>query len=259
MKIHKTTDADIDQEAPLIEHLIELRTRLLRTLIAIAAVFFCLVPFSADIYALLARPLLEQLPETSSMIATEVASPFLTPFKMTLVLAIFITIPYVLYQIWAFVAPGLYQQEKRLVVPLLASSSVLFYLGAAFAYFAVFPIIFGFFTRIAPEGVAVMTDINHYFNFTLKMFFAFGIAFETPIATLLTIRAGLVSAKKLAELRPYIIVALFVIAMLLTPPDVISQSLFTIPMWLLFELGLLLSKWLPMPDTNLDVETDSNH
>jgi sec-independent protein translocase protein TatC len=235
-------DSGADREQPFISHLIELRDRLLRVVAAVLLVFLGLFPFANDIYTLLARPLMRHLPEGTSMIATEVASPFLTPFKLALVLAFFIAIPYVLYQAWAFVAPGLYRHEKRLVLPLVVSSTLLYYLGMAFAYFVVFPIVFGFFISVAPEGVAVMTDIAAYLDFVLKLFFAFGVAFEVPVATVLLVVTGMTTAQALAEKRPYIIVGVFVIAMLLTPPDVVSQTLLALPVWSLFELGVLMAR-----------------
>lgn len=230
------------QDQTFVSHLVELRDRLLRAVLAVLVIFLSLFAFANDLYTFLAEPLLRYLPEGTSMIATEVASPFLTPFKLTLVLSVFVAMPVILYQLWAFVAPGLYQNEKRLVFPLLLSSTVLFYLGMAFAYFVVFPLVFKFLTGVAPEGVAVMTDISRYLDFVLKMFFAFGIAFEVPIATILVIWSGITTAKSLAAKRPYIIVVAFVVGMLLTPPDVISQTLLALPMWLLFELGLVMSK-----------------
>lgn len=229
-------------EQPLVAHLVELRDRLIRCVATIGIVFLSLIYFANDIFTFLAEPLLRHMPENTSMIATEVASPFLTPFKLTLVVSFFIAVPMVLYQAWAFIAPGLYKNERRLVYPLLISSSLLFYLGMAFAYFVVFPIIFKFFTSVAPEGVAVTTDISRYLDFVLKLFFAFGVAFEVPIATFLMIWAGVTSVESLAQKRPYIIVGAFVIGMLLTPPDVFSQSLLALPMWVLFELGLFISR-----------------
>ena len=219
-------------------------------------IFLCLFAFANDLYTFLAEPLLRHMPEGTSMIATEVASPFLTPFKLTLVLSVFAAMPVILYQMWAFVAPGLYQNEKRLVMPLLVSSTFLFYLGMAFAYFVVFPLVFGFLTNVAPDGVAVMTDISRYLDFVLKLFFAFGIAFEVPIATILVIWAGITTAESLAAKRPYIIVIAFVVGMLLTPPDVISQTLLALPMWLLFELGLVMSK-LYTKKTDAEVSTEN--
>ncbi len=223
----------------LISHLIELRSRILKALLSVLIVFVCLAAFAQDLYQLLAMPLLATLPENSSMIATDVASPFFAPFKLTLVLSFFIAIPYVLYQVWGFVAPGLYRNEKRLVAPLLLSSTLLFYAGMAFAYFVVFPIAFAFFTSVAPEGVTVSTDISSYLNFVLKLFFAFGVSFERPIAIILMCWTGVTDAKSLRAKRPYVVVGAFVVGMLLTPPDIISQTLLAIPMWLLFEVGVI--------------------
>lgn len=234
--------SDVDQEQPLISHLLELRTRLLRMIVGVLAVFAVLAPFSNKIYTTLAGPLLLHLPEHSSMIAIDVISPFLTPIKLSLVLSIFVAMPWILYQAWAFVAPGLYQNEKRMVLPILASSTVLFYCGMAFAYFIIMPIFFAFLTGTAPEGVAVMTDINKYLDFVLVLFFAFGIAFEVPIATVILVLIGVTTPEALAAKRPYIIVGAFVIGMLLTPPDVISQTLLAVPMWFLFEVGILFSR-----------------
>lgn len=230
-------------EQPFVKHLIELRDRLLRVVLAITVIFLGLFPFANDLYQFLAEPLMRHMPAGTSMIATEVASPFLTPFKLSLVTAIFIAVPFILYQAWAFIAPGLYQHERKLVFPLLFSSTVLFYTGMAFAYFIVFPLVFGFLTGVAPEGVEVMTDISKYLDFVLKMFFAFGLAFEVPIATILVVWSGMTTAESLAQKRPYIIVGAFVFGMLLTPPDVISQTLLAVPMWILFEMGLILSRW----------------
>ncbi|MGM0703063.1 MAG: twin-arginine translocase subunit TatC [Pseudomonadota bacterium] len=230
-------------QAPLIEHLVELRSRLLRAVVAILVIFLALYSFANDIYTFVAQPLMALLPEGSQMIATEVASPFLAPFKLTLVVAVFAAIPYVLHQAWSFVAPGLYDNEKALAMPILASSVALFYAGAAFAYFAVFPLLFEFFTQTGPEDVAVMTDINQYLNFVLKLFFAFGVAFEIPIATFLLIVSGATTVESLSKKRPYIVLGCFVVGMLLTPPDVISQSLLAVPMYLLYEIGLLFGRF----------------
>ncbi|MGM0784939.1 MAG: twin-arginine translocase subunit TatC [Pseudomonadota bacterium] len=230
-------------QAPLIEHLVELRSRLLRAVVAILVIFLALYAFANDIYTFVAQPLMALLPEGSQMIATEVASPFLAPFKLTLVVAVFAAIPYVLHQAWSFVAPGLYDNEKALAMPILASSVALFYAGAAFAYFAVFPLLFEFFTQTGPEDVAVMTDINQYLNFVLKLFFAFGVAFEIPIATFLLIVSGATTVESLSKKRPYIVLGCFVVGMLLTPPDVISQSLLAVPMYLLYEIGLLFGRF----------------
>jgi sec-independent protein translocase protein TatC len=232
-----------DTEQPLIYHLIELRDRLLRVVLVVGVVFIALVPFSNTLFSLLSGPLMAHMPADSSMIAIEVASPFLIPFKLTLFLALFISIPYVLYQLWSFVAPGLYTHERRLAFPLLVSSTVLFYTGAVFAYFVVFPLVFAFFTGTAPQGVAVMTDISRYLDFVLTLFFAFGAAFEVPVLTVLLVWTGMATQESLREKRPYIIVGAFVIGMLLTPPDVISQTLLAVPVWLLFELGVYFSGW----------------
>lgn len=231
-----------DKEQPLTEHLLELRSRLLKSLAAVFVVFLSLVFFSNDIYTFFAQPIQALLPAGTSMIATDVASPFFAPFKLTIILAFFIAIPYVLYQLWSFIAPGMYSNEKSLAIPLFVSSVFLFYLGIAFSYYVVFPLVFGFFTSIAPTGIAVTPDINSYLSFILKLFFAFGLAFEIPIATFILIKAGVTTRQALADKRPYIIVICFIFGMLLTPPDVISQSLLAIPAWLLFELGLLMSR-----------------
>jgi sec-independent protein translocase protein TatC len=233
-----TDNNPADTALPLVAHLSELRDRLLHAILAVLLVFLGLFPFANEIYMYVSEPLRALLPEGSTMIATEVASPFLTPFKLTLVTAIFLAIPYVLFQAWAFVAPGMYRNEKRLAIPLLISSVLLFYAGAAFAYYVVFPLIFGFFTTVGPGDVTIMTDINRYLDFVLKLFFAFGVAFEIPIAAVIMIRAGITTADDLAKKRPYIIVGCFVLGMLLTPPDIISQSLLAIPMWVLFEIGV---------------------
>ncbi|GAB4298024.1 MAG: twin-arginine translocase subunit TatC [Thiohalomonadaceae bacterium] len=245
-------------EQPFISHLIELRDRILRAVLVVLAIFLGLFYFANDIYALLAEPLLSHLPEGGSMIATEVASPFLTPLKLTLVVSIFIAIPYLLYQMWAFIAPGLYSHERRMVVPLLLSSTLLFYAGMAFAYFVVFPLVFGFFTSAAPEGVAVMTDINKYLDFVLTLFFAFGVAFEVPIATILMVWMGVVTPEGLVAKRPYIIVGAFVIGMLLTPPDVFSQTLLAVPMWILFEIGVFFARYYVRRNPEEDEDLDSD-
>jgi len=242
-KQKKTPDAVEDAEQPLISHLVELRDRLLRIVLAVAVVFMALIPFSNTLFTRLSGPLLVHMPEGASMIAIEVASPFLIPFKLTLFLAVFICIPFLLYQLWSFIAPGLYRHERRLVMPLLVSSTFLFYAGAAFAYFVVFPLVFAFFTSTAPEGVSVMTDISRYLDFVLTLFFAFGAAFEVPIVTVLLVWTGMTTREGLRSKRPYIIVGAFVIGMLLTPPDIISQTLLAVPMWILFELGVVFSAW----------------
>lgn len=232
-------------EQPFIAHLVELRDRLLKAALMILLVFAALTFVANDLYSYLAGPLLSHMPAGSQMIATDVASPFLAPLKLALVAAIFITMPFSLYQAWAFVAPGLYGHEKRLLAPLLLASTLLFYTGMAFAYYVVFPVIFAFLTTTAPTGVAVMTDIGKYMDFVLTLFFAFGAAFEVPIVALLLVWSGLVTAQGLAEKRPYVIVAAFLIGAVLTPPDVVSQTLLAVPMWLLFEAGLLAARWLP--------------
>ena len=236
--------SDTDHEQPFISHLIELRTRLLRIVSGVLLVFVALSPFSNPIYSMLAGPLTRHMPAQSSMIAIDVLSPFLTPLKFTLVLAVFITIPWILYQVWAFIAPGLYQKEKRLALPVLISSTLLFYCGMAFAYFVIMPIFFAFITSTAPEGVAVMTDINRYLDFVMTIFFAFGVAFEVPVATVILVLIGIVTPEAMAAKRPYVIVGAFVVGMLLTPPDVISQTLLAVPMWLLFEVGIFVSRLL---------------
>jgi sec-independent protein translocase protein TatC len=222
-------------------HLIELRDRLLRIVLAVLGIFVCLFYWANDIYTYLAEPLTRHMPEGSQMIAIDVASPFLTPFKLVLMLSVFLAMPYILFQIWGFVAPGLYTHEKRLAGPLLASSVILFYCGMAFAYYVVFPLVFGFFSSVGPEIVSISTDIGRYLDFVLSLFFGFGIAFEVPIATIILVAMGMTTPKKLSEKRPFVIVGAFVIGMLLTPPDVISQVLLAFPMWLLFEAGLFAS------------------
>jgi len=247
-------EEDLDQGQPLVAHLVELRSRVLRSLGAIILIFLPLFYFANDIYAFVSEPLRAYLPEGATMIATEVASPFLTPFKLTLVLAIFIAMPLILHQIWSFIAPGLYKNEKRVAFPLLLSSIILFYAGIAFAFYVVFPLVFGFFTSAAPEGVTVMTDINRYLDFVLKLFFAFGLAFEIPIATILLVWTGATDVESLRRKRAYVVVGCFVVGMLLTPPDVISQILLALPMWLLYEIGILFSSVMirPEPDEPAD-------
>ena len=227
---------------PFMAHLIEFRDRVLRAFIAVLLIFAALFSFSQQLYLYISEPIREYLPATSSMIATEVASPFLTPFKLTLVLSFFAAMPYILYQVWAFVAPGLYQREKKIVIPLFCSSVILFYAGMAFAYYVVFPLVFLFFTSIAPEGISVMPDIRSYLDFVLKLFFAFGLSFEIPIAVVILSWMGVVDPDNLAKKRPYVFVLCFVLGMLLTPPDIISQTLLAIPMWLLFEIGILFGR-----------------
>jgi len=243
MSENQTNNNDqMEHEQPFMAHLIELRDRILRIVVVVIAIFLVLFFFANDLYQIVSAPLMAQLPDGSTMIATGVAAPFLTPFKLSLVTSIFIAIPYIFYQFWGFVAPGLYRHEKRLAVPLIASSVVLFYSGIVFSFYIVFPLMFAFFTATTPEGVAMMTDISQYLDFVLKMFFAFGVAFEVPIVTIVLTITGVTNAKKLAEKRPYVIVGSFVVGMLLTPPDIVSQTLLAIPVWLLFELGIIFSR-----------------
>lgn len=258
-KPNKADDTNgLDEGQTFVSHLLELRDRLLRMLLAVLVIFLCLFYFANDIYTLVAGPLMAHLPEGSSMVAIEVASPFLTPFKLTMVLSIFLAMPFILHQFWKFVAPGLYAHEKKLAMPILATSIILFYLGMLFAYFVVFPLVFGFFTSTAPEGVAIMTDISKYLDFVLTVFFAFGIAFEVPIATILLVWAGVTTPKQLAAKRPYVIVGAFVIGMVLTPPDVISQTLLALPMWVLFEIGVIFSRFYVRKRDDED-ETDDEY
>ncbi len=233
---------DEGEQQSFISHLIELRNRLLKVVLSVLIIFLGLASYANQIYSYLAGPLLKHMPANSTMIAIDVASPFFTPFKLSLVVAVFIAVPIILYQFWAFVAPGLYKQERRLVLPLLVASTLLFFMGVAFAYYVVFPLVFGFLTAAAPVGVTVMTDITKYLDFVLTLFFAFGVCFEVPIFTIVLVWTGLVTPAGLAEKRPYIIVGAFVIGMLLTPPDAISQTLLAVPMWMLFEIGLLCSR-----------------
>ncbi|MGL4220542.1 MAG: twin-arginine translocase subunit TatC [Shewanella sp.] len=249
----------MSQQQPLISHLLELRSKLLKSIASVLIVFICSVYWANDIYHYMAIPLMQSLPLGGSMIATDVAAPFFAPFKLTLVLSFFVAVPYVLYQIWSFVAPGLYKHEKRLVMPLLFSSTVLFYLGIAFAYYIVFPVVFGFFANTAPEGVQVATDISSYLNFVLKLFFAFGLSFEIPIAVVLLCWAGVTSPEDLKQKRPYIIVGAFVVGMLLTPPDVISQTMLAVPMLILFEGGLFAARFYSKPDDETDEEESTNN
>jgi len=228
-------------EGTLLSHLIELRSRLLIIAVAVLVAFIILLPFSRDIFTLVSEPLREVLPG-NAMIATAVASPLLTPFKLTFFAALFLVMPVVLFQVWNFIAPGLYKNEKKFAIPLLTTSIILFYLGIAFAYFVVFPLIFGFFTSIAPEGVEVQTDITQFLDFITTIVFAFGIAFEVPVATVLIVWAGLTNIEKLAKARPYVFLMAFIAGMFLTPPDVISQSLLAVPVYLLYELGIIMSK-----------------
>lgn len=257
-----------------LSHLIELRNRLIRALIAVGLVFVCLFPFASELYAILAQPLLAVLPKGGQMIATDVATPFFVPMKVAMMAAFMVALPYVLYQFWAFIAPGLYTHEKRMIAPLVVASTVLFLCGMAFAYFLVFPVVFGFVTSVAPIGVAVMTDINKYLDFVLTLFVAFGITFEVPVAVVILVRMGLVSVEKLREIRPYVVVGAFVIGAIFTPPDVISQILLAVPLWLLYELGIVVAAFMvkkaatavpepeepgyqPLSDEEMDRELDA--
>jgi sec-independent protein translocase protein TatC len=226
-----------------IAHLIELRTRLLHAIVALLVVFLCLFPWAPKLYALLAHPLLAKLPKGGQMIATEVTTPFFVPLKVALMASFLIALPYILYQLWRFVAPGLYAHERRLVLPLITASTVLFYCGMAFAYFAVFPIVFGFITASAPQGVAVMTDIDKYLSFVLTMFVAFGVTFQVPVAVVILVRMKMVTTAKLREIRPYAIVGAFIIGAIFTPPDVVSQFMLAMPLWLLYEAGIVVAGW----------------
>ena len=236
---------------PFMAHLIEFRDRMLRAIASIALIFIGLFSFSNELYLYVSEPLRQYLPESSTMIATDVTSPFLTPFKLTLVLSLFAAMPYVLYQVWAFVAPGLYKREKKIVIPLFCSSVILFYAGMAFAYYVVFPLVFMFFTSVGPEGVSIMTDIRSYLDFVLKLFFAFGISFEIPIAVVILSWMGAVDPDSLAKKRPYVFILCFVFGMLLMPPHILSQTLLAIPMWLLFEIGIMFGRLVkPKPEAN---------
>jgi sec-independent protein translocase protein TatC len=237
-----TQDADSTPDQPLLEHLLELRNRVLKMIIAVIVCTVVLAPFTQQLYALLADPLMRHLPEGSSMIAIDVATPFLTPFKLTVLTGLMLSIPVIIYQLWAFVAPGLFRHEQHLARPLLVSATLLFYAGCLFAYVVVFPVIFAFFTRVAPAGVSVMTDISRYLDFVIALFFAFGIAFEVPVAIIILVALRVVTPEQLASKRAYVIVGAFAVGMLLTPPDVISQTLLALPMWLLFEFGIIMSK-----------------
>lgn len=240
----KPESAEADPGAPFLSHLFELRDRLGKSVIVVLIIFAALFSFANELYTFIAEPLIRNMPAGASMIATKPASPFLTPFKLAMVTSIFIAIPFLLYQLWAFIAPGLYKHERKLAFPLVFSSIILFYLGMVFAYYAVFPLVFSFLATTAPSGVTVMTDITEYLDFVLKLFFAFGIAFEVPIATIILILMGVTTPESLSTKRPYIIVGAFVVGMLLTPPDVVSQILLAVPMWLLFEMGLIFGRML---------------
>ncbi len=257
-----------DKEDSFISHLIEMRDRLLRAVLGVVILFVCLFPWSKDLYGLLAKPLLAALPKGGQMIATEVTTPFFVPMKVTLMAAFLLALPWVFYQAWAFIAPGLYQHEKRIGVPLVIASVVLFLTGMAFAYFLVFPIVFGFIVGVAPAGVAVMTDIGKYLDFVMTLFIAFGVTFEVPVAVVLLVKMGMVSVAKLREIRPYVIVGAFVVGAVFTPPDVISQFMLATPLWILYEIGILVaamitkprpetdSDYAPMSDADMDAEID---
>ncbi len=242
-------EESVEEGQPLVVHLTELRERLLRAVLAVLVAFLVLYPFANELYQWLSEPLRALLPAGATMIATEVASPFLAPFKLSLLAALCLAMPVVLYQIWMFVAPGLYLHEKKIAMPLLISSILLFYLGLACAYFVVFPLVFGFFTSIGPENVAVMTDISRYLDFVIKLFLAFGIAFEIPVATVILISMGIIDVAGMANKRPYIIIGCFTVGMLMTPPDIISQVLLALPMWLLFEAGLFFGRFVEQSDS----------
>jgi sec-independent protein translocase protein TatC len=256
MKKQSQANEKAQAEGSLVFHLVELRNRLLRIAAVVLVIFLCLAPFADALFALVAQPLMAKLPEGTSMIATQVASPFLTPFKTAMVAALFISMPWLLYQLWAFIAPGLYQHEKRLALPLVITSALLFYGGVAFAYFVVFPLMFAFFTTVAPQGVSVMTDINAYLDFVLTLFFAFGLAFEVPIATVLSVWAGFTTPARLGSHRPYVLLGAFVVGMLLTPPDVISQTLLAVPVYVLYEAGIIMARI--MVPGHKEVESQQN-
>ncbi len=242
MSERSLNELDTDRELTLIDHLLELRARIFKALMAVVVILVALTPFARTLYAHLSAPLVKHLPEGASMIAIDVASPFFTPFKLVMLLALLLAMPVVIYQAWAFVAPGLYREEKRLARPLLVASVALFYAGCAFAYLLVFPIVFAFFTAMAPEGVAVMTDINRYLDFVMTLFIAFGLAFQVPIITIVLVALGIVTVQSLAKARGYVVVGAFTVAMLITPPDVISQTLLAVPVLVLYELGLLMAR-----------------
>jgi sec-independent protein translocase protein TatC len=247
--------ADLTSKDTFVSHLVELRDRILRSLLVLLVLILILAPFANDLYVFFAHPLMAALPEGTSMISTEPHGPFFVPLKLVIALSVILAMPFLLHQIWAFVAPGLYDNEKAIAIPILVSSTLLFYLGILFAYFVVFPLVFAFFTSTAPEGVAVMTDINAYFSFCMKLFFAFGVSFEVPVATVLMVKMGITTPDKLVSKRPYVIVSAFVVGMLMTPPDIFSQTLLALPVWVLFELGVRFSRrFQPQSDEDLDEE-----
>ena len=257
-----------ESQDTFISHLVELRNRLIHAVVSVIIVFLALFHWANDLYTLLAQPLLHALPKGGQLIATEVTAPFFVPIKVTMMASFLIALPYILYQIWAFIAPGLYSHEKRLGIPLIVASVVLFFCGMSFAYFLVFPVVFGFITGVAPIGVAVMTDISKYLDFVLTMFMAFGITFEVPVVVVLLVKAGFVSIAKLREVRPYVVVGAFVIGAIFTPPDVISQIMLAVPLWLLYELGIIVASiitrpkpaaetYQPLSEDEMDRELDS--
>ena len=237
------------EDDSFISHLVELRGRLIRALLSVGMVFLCLFPWARELYAQLAQPLVAALPQGGQMIATDVVGVFLVPMKVTLMIAFLIALPYVLYQAWAFIAPGLYAHEKRLAIPLVGASVVLFFAGMAFAYFLVFPMVFGFMARVAPEGVAWMTDIEKYLSFVMTLFIAFGVTFEVPVVVIVLVRMGVIGVDKLKEIRPYVIVGAFVVGAIFTPPDVVSQLMLAIPLCLLYELGILMARFVGKTET----------
>ncbi|MEM1081269.1 MAG: twin-arginine translocase subunit TatC [Pseudomonadota bacterium] len=239
--------AETDRELSLIDHLLELRSRLIKALLAVVLCMIAMVPFARQLYARVSEPLLSALPEGASMIAIDVTSPVFAPFKLVMILALLVAMPFVIYQAWAFIAPGLYKHEKRIAKPLLLAATALFYIGCMFAYFVVFPVIFSFIAKMAPDGVAVMTDINRYLDFILVLFLAFGLSFEVPVITVALVAIGVLTPDMLAQARGYVVVGAFFIAMLITPPDVISQTLLALPVWLLYELGIVFSRLLVRP------------
>jgi sec-independent protein translocase protein TatC len=239
-----------------ISHLIELRSRLLRSIVAVVIVLLCLFPWAKEIYAVLAAPLLRALPSGSTMIATDVTGTFLVPLKVTLMTAFLIALPYVLYQMWAFVAPGLYHHEKRLAMPVIVSSVIFFALGMSFAYFVVFPLAFRFFAGYTPSGVQMMTDIDKYLSFVMTMFIAFGVTFEVPIVVIVLVRLGVVSLEKLRSIRGYVIVGAFIVGAIFTPPDILSQVMLAVPLWLLYELGLLVARFISVPKQDGDAAVE---
>jgi len=254
-----TSPQDGGPQETFISHLIELRSRLLRSIVAVVVVLVCLVPWAKDIYAALAAPLVRALPAGATMIATDVTGTFFVPLKVTAMAAFLLALPYVLWQIWAFVAPGLYQHEKRLAMPVIVSSFVFFLIGMAFAYFLVFPIAFHFFAAYAPAGVTMMTDIDKYLSFVLTMFVAFGVTFEVPVVVIVLVRMRIVSLEKLRSIRPYVIVGAFVVGAIFTPPDVVSQLLLAVPMWLLYELGMLLARIMLPPVADATAESEARN